>query len=224
MKTIKQEIEGRGGSFNGFTSEEHTCYLVKMLAKDAELGIDILSDMVLNPRLDAEEIRKEKSVIVEEINMYKDIPSHYVHEILAEMMWPDQPLGMPLAGTAESVKSITRDAIVAYKEAFKKPLIRKDRDRGCAVCLVSHCYLGRIKIAAYYTLRRRSLLYLRYEVYVMRPGYALLKRTPYRHIFGLTNELFERLEPLGLIYNTPLLFYYPGEYHPFVTSTNLLSL
>ncbi|MDD5437100.1 MAG: pitrilysin family protein, partial [Candidatus Omnitrophica bacterium] len=97
MMTIKQEIEGRGGSFNGFTSEEHTCYLVKVLSKDLSLGLDILSDMVLHPKLDEEEMKKEKDVIVEEINMYKDIPSHYVHEILAEMMWPDQPLGMPLA-------------------------------------------------------------------------------------------------------------------------------
>ena len=117
MMTIKQEIEGRGGSFNGFTSEEHTCYLVKVLSKDAGLGIDILSDMVSNPRLDEKEVEKEKGVIIEEINMYKDIPSHYVHDILAEMMWPDQPLGMPLAGTVESVKSITRDEIVAYKES-----------------------------------------------------------------------------------------------------------
>jgi len=121
MMTIKQEIEGRGGSFNGFTSEEHTCYLVKLLAKDAELGVDILSDMVLNPKLDESEIEKEKNVIIEEINMYKDIPAHYVHEILAEMMWPDQPLGMPLAGTVESVKSISRQALVAYKEENYNP-------------------------------------------------------------------------------------------------------
>ena len=121
MKAIKQEIEGRGGSFNGFTSEEHTCYLVKLLSEDAELGIDILSDMVLNPKLDEEEMIKEKDVIIEEINMYKDIPAHYVHEILAEMMWPDQPLGMPLAGTVESVKSITRDALVAYKDVHYNP-------------------------------------------------------------------------------------------------------
>ena len=62
MKLIKQEIEGRGGSFNGFTSEEHTCYLVKLLAKDAELGVDILSDMVQSPKLDPSEVKKEKSV------------------------------------------------------------------------------------------------------------------------------------------------------------------
>lgn len=121
MMTIKQEIEGRGGSFNGFTSEEHTCYLVKVLSKDAELGLDILSDMVLNPKLDKEEMQKEKDVIVEEINMYKDIPSHYVHEILAEMMWPGQPLGFPLAGTAESVRAITRDDLLKYKEAYYNP-------------------------------------------------------------------------------------------------------
>jgi predicted Zn-dependent peptidase len=121
MIKIKQEIEGRGGSFNGFTSEEHTCYLVKVLAKDTELGLDILSDMVLNPKLDEREIAKEKDVIVEEINMYKDMPSHYVHEILAQMMWPGQPLGLPLAGTADSVRSITRGSLMDYKEKFYNP-------------------------------------------------------------------------------------------------------
>ena len=121
MMLIKQEIEGRGGSFNGFTSEDHTCYLVKLLAKDAELGVDILSDMITNPRLDEKELEKEKSVIVEEINMYKDIPSHHVHEILAEIMWPDQPLGMPLAGTVESVKATTRDQILSYRDTHYNP-------------------------------------------------------------------------------------------------------
>jgi Predicted Zn-dependent peptidases len=121
MKEIKEAIEGRGGSFNGFTSEEVTCYLVKLLAKDAELGVDILSDMVLNPKLEEKEIEKEKSVIVEEINMYKDIPAQHVHEILTEMLWPDQPLGMPLAGTVESVNSMKKADVVAYKEAFYNP-------------------------------------------------------------------------------------------------------
>ena len=121
MKEIKQAIEGRGGSFNGFTSEEVTCYLVKLLAKDAALGVDILSDMVLNPKLDEKEIEKEKSVIVEEINMYKDIPAQHVHEILTEMLWPNQPLGMPLAGTVESVNSIGKRDVDAYKDTFYNP-------------------------------------------------------------------------------------------------------
>lgn len=118
MKKIKELIEGRGGSFNGFTTEEFTCYLVKLLAKDAQLGVDILSDMVLNPRLDPKEVEKEKNVIIEEINMYKDIPAQHVHEILSEMLWPKQPLGFPLAGSVESVNSIKREDVVVYKEKF----------------------------------------------------------------------------------------------------------
>jgi predicted Zn-dependent peptidase len=121
MKKIKEEIEGRGGSFNGFTAEEFTCYLVKMLSKDAELGVDILSDMVLNPRLDGKEVEKEKGVVIEEINMYKDIPAQHVHEILTEMLWPGQPLGFPLAGSVGSVNALTRKDIVAYKDAHYNP-------------------------------------------------------------------------------------------------------
>ncbi len=121
MKTIKEEVEGRGGTFNGFTSEEFTCYLVKLLSKDANLGVDILSDMVLNPRLASEEIDKEKSVIVEEINMYKDMPSHYVQEILAEVMWPGEPIGMPIAGTQKSVNSLTRNDLVSHKDNYYNP-------------------------------------------------------------------------------------------------------
>lgn len=121
MKKIKELIEGRGGSFNGFTSEEFTCYLVKLLAKDVELGVDILSDMVLNPRLDEKEVEKEKSVVIEEINMYKDIPAQHVHEILSEMLWPKQPLGLPLAGSVESVLSISRKDVVAYRESYYNP-------------------------------------------------------------------------------------------------------
>lgn len=121
MKKIKEEIEGRGGSFNGFTTEEFTCYLVKLLAKDAGLGVDILSDMVLNPRLDEKEVEKEKGVVIEEINMYKDIPAQHVHEILSEMLWPGQPLGLPLAGSVESVMSIKRKDIVSYKETYYNP-------------------------------------------------------------------------------------------------------
>lgn len=120
-RKIKEEIEGRGGTFNGFTSEECTCYLVKLLPREIELGVDILTDMVLNPKLDETEIEKEKSVVSEEINMYKDIPAQYVHEILSEMLWPGQPLGMPLAGTAETVKSLKRKDLVSYKETFYNP-------------------------------------------------------------------------------------------------------
>ncbi|MFH1995776.1 MAG: pitrilysin family protein [Candidatus Omnitrophota bacterium] len=117
-ETLKQEIEGRGGTFNGFTAEEHTCYLVKILAKDLTIGVDILSDMVLHPLLKEQDILKEKRVVVEEISMYKDLPNHYIHELLSETLWPGQPLGAPLAGSVESVLSIGKKELIGYKNGY----------------------------------------------------------------------------------------------------------
>lgn len=148
MKKIKEEIEGRGGSFNGFTTEEFTCYLVKLLAKDAGLGVDVLSDMVLNPRLDANEVNKEKGVIIEEINMYKDIPAQHVHEILSDMLWPKQPLGFPLAGSVESVNSIKTEDVVRYKETFHNPnnmlLIGTGRIKEDDVLSLANKYMSKV--------------------------------------------------------------------------------
>lgn len=118
---LKQEIEGVGGHFNGFTSEEVICYLVKMPAQYLLLGLDVLSDMVLNPKMDELEIEREKKVICEEIKMYEDRPSSFVHEILAGLMWPEHPLGRPLTGHINTVRAIDRKVLLAYKEKFYQP-------------------------------------------------------------------------------------------------------
>jgi predicted Zn-dependent peptidase len=120
-KQIKEAIEGLGGSLNGFTSEEATCYLVKILSKHLDTATDVLSDMILNAALLDKAIEKERSVIIEEIKMYMDLPSHFVADLLNEIMWPEHPLGMFLTGTAESVKSITRQDLLTYKNRFYAP-------------------------------------------------------------------------------------------------------
>ncbi|MDD5348364.1 MAG: pitrilysin family protein, partial [Candidatus Omnitrophica bacterium] len=114
---IKESIEGVGGSFNGFTSEETTCYLVKMPAKYLDRGLDILSEMVLCPSLPDEEIEKERTVILEEIKMYKDLPQSYVHELIDELLWPDQPLGRSILGTHATVSAIKRTDLDAYRRS-----------------------------------------------------------------------------------------------------------
>ncbi|MFH1594483.1 MAG: pitrilysin family protein [Candidatus Omnitrophota bacterium] len=118
---LKEAIEGIGGSFNGFTSEEVTCYLVKLPSVYMELGLDILSDMVLNPQLDAAELEKEKYVICEEIKMYMDLPAQHVLEVLAENMWPNHALGRPIAGSIETVKSFRREDVKSFLESFYQP-------------------------------------------------------------------------------------------------------
>lgn len=118
---IKQAIEGLGGSLNAFTSEEFTCYLAKIIAKHLPLALDILSDMVLAPLLAENDLEKEKSVILEEIKMYRDLPQAYVNELLDELLWPNHPLGMNLAGTIESVSAFTRMAVVDFQARFYQP-------------------------------------------------------------------------------------------------------
>lgn len=120
-KKIKEDIEGVGGSFNGFTAEEFTCYFVKVLSKHLETGVDVLCDMMRNALLKAEDIERERTVILEEIKMYLDMPAQYVHEVLTRTLWPDQPLGMNLAGTRESVSGLKRRGIVAHKERYYHP-------------------------------------------------------------------------------------------------------
>lgn len=117
-RAIKESIEGVGGSLNGFTSEEFTCYLVKIPADYLYTALNILSDMVLNPNIPKEEVGKEKTVILEELKMYKDQPQSYVYELLDELLWPDQPLGAPIIGSIESVSGVSKEALHSFRDSF----------------------------------------------------------------------------------------------------------
>ncbi len=121
-RKIKESIEGVGGSLNGFTSEELTCYLVKIPALHLDLALNVLSDMVLNPLFVSTDIEKEKTVILEEIKMYKDLPQSYVQELLDELLWPGQPLGESILGTTESISCMRRDDLVSFKKQHYTPL------------------------------------------------------------------------------------------------------
>ena len=114
-RKLKEDIEGRGGSLNGFTSEEMSCFLAKMSFKHSDIALDVLSDMVLNASIDHKEVERERGVITEEIRMYQDLPNHHVHDILAEIMWPGNMLGLPIAGSIDSVSAILRNDIVEYR-------------------------------------------------------------------------------------------------------------
>lgn len=120
-KALKESVEGIGGSFNGFTSDEVTCYMVKVPSKYTELGLEILSDMVINPRFDDEDLQRERFVVCEEIKMYKDQPADHVLEALTTLMWPSNSLGRPLTGTISNVKKFKRGELVKFKEENYHP-------------------------------------------------------------------------------------------------------
>lgn len=120
-RAIKESIEGVGGSLNGFTSEEHTCYLVKIPHRYLTCALDILSDMVINPRLKSADIEKEKAVVLEELKMYRDLPQSYVYELLDELLWPLQALGSPVIGTVETVNNISRNVLKSFQSHHYTP-------------------------------------------------------------------------------------------------------
>jgi predicted Zn-dependent peptidase len=116
---IAQAIDSIGGQLDAFTAKEYASYYIKVLDEHLPLAIDILSDIVRNPAFSAEDIEREKKVVVEEIKMVEDTPDDLVHEIFTQGFWENHPLGRPILGTRESVESFTSDGLRAYfKSAY----------------------------------------------------------------------------------------------------------
>ncbi|MBI1991703.1 MAG: insulinase family protein [Candidatus Omnitrophica bacterium] len=118
---LKQAIEGVGGSLNGFTAEEFTCYMVKAPHRYTRRAIDVLADMVQRPRFSLDDVNKEREVILEEIRMYEDTPGQYVHDLLSQLLWPNHPLGMLLSGTIDTVRRMTRSDVARYWRRMYQP-------------------------------------------------------------------------------------------------------
>lgn len=120
-RDISQAIEGRGGDINAFTQEENTCYYARVAAEHTWEAMDVLTDMYVNARFAASDVAKERGVVIEEIQMYRDQPQHQVEEILGELLWKDHPLGRPLTGSPETVKALGRQELLAYKARHYRP-------------------------------------------------------------------------------------------------------
>lgn len=115
---IKEKIEGVGGALNAFTADEQTCYYAKAPLPYMERALDVLADMVFFPLLQAEDVRKEKDVILEEIKMYRDLPQYLVLDLLDSLLWPNHPLGKSLIGTPESVSSVTNTGLRDFHKQY----------------------------------------------------------------------------------------------------------
>ncbi|WP_083532931.1 pitrilysin family protein [Bosea sp. WAO] len=113
-RQIAEEIESVGGDLNAATSVEYTCYTARVLGQDLPLAVDILADILTEPALTEEELAREKGVILQEIGAVQDTPDDLVYDRFLQAAFPDQPLGRPILGTAQTVNSFTPEAIRAY--------------------------------------------------------------------------------------------------------------
>ena len=118
---VSEAIEGVGGDLNAWTGEDHTYYHNKVPSTQLVRSLDVVAELVQHPLLREEDIKREKGVIVEEINMYLDVPARHVMVVLGATMWPEQPLGRPILGTKETVTSFVRRHFVQYMQEWYEP-------------------------------------------------------------------------------------------------------
>jgi predicted Zn-dependent peptidase len=111
---IAQEIDSIGGQLDAFTAKEYASYYIKVLDEHLPTAVDLLSDIVMRPRFEADDLEKEKKVILEEIKMVEDTPDDLVHELFTQHFWEGHALGRPILGSKETVESFTPTILRDY--------------------------------------------------------------------------------------------------------------
>lgn len=120
-QAIATEIEDVGGHLNAYTGREQTGYYAKVLKDDVALAIDLTSDLVFAAELDAEELERERAVILQEIGQANDTPDDIIFDHLQAVAYPRQGLGRPVLGTPETVSAIPRADLAAFRDAWYRP-------------------------------------------------------------------------------------------------------
>ncbi len=118
---ISKELDALGSEYNAFTAQEYTGYYAKSDARHFKQVFDIVSDIYLNSTFPKEEMEKEKGVIIEEINMYEDMPHRHVQDLLMKLLYDDQPAGWNIAGEKKNILEMKREDFVKYKSEHYVP-------------------------------------------------------------------------------------------------------
>ncbi len=116
---IAEIFDGLGGELNAATSREHTLVYARVPDHHLETAMEVMGDMVFAPSF--ADLDSEREVVLEEIAMYEDAPQDLVHDLIAEAVFGEHPLGRPVIGTADVISSIPRDAIAGYHDAMYVP-------------------------------------------------------------------------------------------------------
>lgn len=120
-REIAEFVEDIGGYLNAFTTKENTCFYVRVLSEHLKEGVEILADIVQNPRFDKREIEKEKRVVFEEIKDVEDDFEDYIGDLLEYQIYHPHPLGLPIIGTRETVSRFTKEKLFEHLHKFYNP-------------------------------------------------------------------------------------------------------
>ena len=111
---ISTAFDEVGGEFNAYTAREYTCYHARVLDEDLPMALEVLGDMLTSSLIATDDVEAEREVILDEIAMHDDDPDDVVHNLFAETAWAGTPLALPIAGTADSIRALTRDQVDGY--------------------------------------------------------------------------------------------------------------
>lgn len=120
-QAISQELDRYGAEYNAYTGKDMTGYYIKMDAAHTDTAIDLLYDMLFHSKFDAQELDRERAVIVEEIKMYEDNPRDHIADLLEEKMYQGSTLGWNIAGTRKSVMKMRRSDLLDYRDSYYIP-------------------------------------------------------------------------------------------------------
>jgi predicted Zn-dependent peptidase len=120
-RQITREIDSMGGILNAFTGHEYVCYYAKVMAEFLPRSTDLLTDIFLHSTFPADEIERERKVILQEIKMRDDSPEEFIHDRFHQNHWRGQLLGMPVLGTTDTIGTLSREAVISHKGRCYRP-------------------------------------------------------------------------------------------------------
>lgn len=115
---IAKELDSVGGSYNAFTGKEHTGFWAKVDSRHCDLALDVISDILLNSKLNAKDIEKERGTVIEELNMFLDNPIMRIPFLFEEALYPNCPMGWDIGGTKETMNSVQRKDFLDYYKKY----------------------------------------------------------------------------------------------------------
>ena len=118
---ISKTIERYGALYNAYTGKDLTGYYVKIDGDKSDVAIDLLHDMIFHSKFDAREMNRERGVIIEEIKMYEENPIMHIGDLIEEAMFDGSTLGREIAGTPETMRTMKRSDLIAYRDRYYVP-------------------------------------------------------------------------------------------------------
>jgi predicted Zn-dependent peptidase len=120
-RQIAEAVDSVGGDMNAFTTKEYTAFYLRLLAEDLGLGLDILADIMWSPAFRPREVEAERQVILEEILMHGDEPAELVHDLFAEALFAEHPLGREVLGEEPTIRAMSPEAIGEFHHCHYRP-------------------------------------------------------------------------------------------------------